>query len=157
MSNRNPGTNPGNADRLRILESEVRRLRLSQDNMLEMLRRYQRFGGGGGGINIIVARVQENVDHTMATFTATCAAVWLGSGPAIDDEITVDNFDSGAIDEAAVGNIEGEYRSSSPDLTGEEVFILLKGMNCMCFQKIGGNWQIFQAGGAFNDTPPSSP
>jgi len=150
MTTRNPGTNPGNGDRLRVLENEVRRLQLTQNNMLGMLQRYQRFGGGGGGINIIVARVQEPVDSTTATFAATCAAVWLGTGPAIDDGITVDNFDSGEIDEAASGNIEGAYRATG--LTGEEVFILLKGMNIMCFQKSDGNWQVFQAGGAFNET-----
>ena len=107
-------------------------------------------GAGGGGINIIVARAQENVDHTMAVFDATVAAVFLGTGPAVDTVITVDNFDSGKIDEAAVGDILGAYRAVG--LTGEEVFILLKGMNCMCFEKTDGNWQIFQAGGAFNDT-----
>jgi hypothetical protein len=107
--------------------------------------------GGGGGVNIIVARAQENVDHTMAVFDATVAAVLLGSGPAVDTEIEVDNFDSGEIDEAAVGNITGAYRATG--LTGEEVFILLKGMNVMCFQGNDERWKIFQAGAAFNEEP----
>ena len=155
MSNRNPGTNPGNADRLRVLETEVRRLQLSQDNLLEMLRRYQRFGGGGGGANWIVARVQENVDHTMATFAGTVAKIILGSGPAIDTEVDIENLDSGLIDEAAVGNIEGEYRAVGT--TGEEVFILLKGMTIYCLQGNDSKWYVINSGGAFNDTPPSSP
>jgi|JI10StandDraft_1071094.scaffolds.fasta_scaffold168545_3 hypothetical protein len=155
MTTRNPGTNPGNGDRLRVLENEVRRLQLTQNNMLGMLQRYQRFGGGGGGINIIVARVQENVDHTMDTFAATIAKVILGTADAIDTEITVENLDSGLIDEAAVGNIEGEYRAVGT--TGEEVFILLKGMTIYCLQGNDSKWYVVQSGGAFNETAPSSP
>jgi hypothetical protein len=111
--------------------------------------------GQGGGINWIVARVQENVDHTMATFSATIAKVILGTADAIDTEITVENLDSGLIDEAAVGNIEGEYRAVGT--TGEEVFILLKGMTIYCLQGNDTKWYVIQSGGAFNDTPPSSP
>jgi uncharacterized protein YaiE (UPF0345 family) len=105
-------------------------------------------GGGGAGANIIIARVQEEVDHTMATFDATVAAVMLGTGPAVDTVIEVDNFDSGLIDEAAVGNITGAYRD--PGTTGEEVFILLKGMNIMCIQGGDNRWKVFQAGGVFD-------
>lgn len=110
------------------------------------------------GVNIIVARVQANVDSINATFSATVAALVLGTGPAVDDEITVRNLNAGLINEAAVGNITGAYRAGGT--TAEEVFVLLKGMTIFCFQGADSNWYAFQAGGAFLDEdavdPPSS-
>jgi hypothetical protein len=115
-----------------------------------MLRANQRYGGGGGGANIIVARVQEPVGETDDTFTATVAGVLLGTGPAVDTEIEVDNLDSGLINESFGGNITGAYRAAGTE--GEEVFILLKGMTVYCFQGSDGRWKVFQAGGAFSDS-----
>jgi hypothetical protein len=144
------GTQPGNETRIRNLESTAQALSRQVSTMLEMLRANQRYGGGGGGANIIVARVQQAVTEIDDVFDATVAAVMLGTGPAVDTEIEVDNLDSGLIDEDHVGNIEGAYRATGT--TGEEVFILLKGMTVYCFQGNDGRWKVFQSGGAFSIT-----
>jgi hypothetical protein len=47
MSGINPGTNPGNETRIRRLESELQMLTIQAQTMLELLRRNQRYGGGG--------------------------------------------------------------------------------------------------------------
>lgn len=106
--------------------------------------------GQGAGANIIVARVQEPVTEIDNVFQATVTEVVLGTGPAVDTEIEVDNLDSGLINESFVGNITGAYRAAGTE--GEEVFILLKGMTVYCFQGSDGRWKVFQAGGAFSDS-----
>lgn len=112
-------------------------------------------GPAGGGMNIIVARVQEPVTSTMEEFDATAAAVVLGTGPAVDTPIVVDNLNAGLINESAVGNITGAYRAAGT--VGEEVFVFLKGMTIYCLQGTGGRWKVFQGGGAFEDTVEGGP
>jgi hypothetical protein len=81
---RNPGTNPGNADRLRVLETEVRRLQLSQDNLLEMLRRYHRFNNkepkAGCGLILIDGELAVDVENAPVV-TPTSSMFVLGYDP----------------------------------------------------------------------------
>lgn len=63
---RNPGTNPGNADRLRVLEADARRLQLMQNNLLGMLQRYQRFPGGRRCSDLQPGPYQAFVGETIA-------------------------------------------------------------------------------------------
>jgi hypothetical protein len=144
------GTQPGNETRIRNLESTAQALSRQVSTMLEMLRANQRYGGGGGGANIIVARVQEPVGETDDTFTATVAEVVLGTAPAIDTEITVKNLNSGLINEAFVGNITGAYRAAGTE--GEEVFVLLKGMTIYCIKDSEDGWRVWQSGGALSNS-----
>jgi hypothetical protein len=104
-------------------------------------------GGGGAGINLVMVRVQENVDETMKQFDATLAKVMLGTGPALNDAMVIDNMDAGVPDEAAVGDITGPYPDYDDAAEGDQVFVLLKGMYVLAYQSADGRWNALQAGG----------
>jgi hypothetical protein len=159
MSGINPGTNPGNETRIRRLESELQSLTIQTQTMLELLRRNQRYGGGGGGagVNLVMVRVQENVDATMKQFDATSAKVMLGTGPSVNTEMVIDNMDAGVPDEDAVGNITGPYPDHDDPAEGEQVFVLLKGMYVLTYQGTDGRWNALQAGGGCVTAPAPEP
>lgn len=78
MESVNPGTNPGNETRIRLLEQTVREQNQRINTMLAMLKHGQRFSGGGG-TTICLASANADFDTADASVSVTIRQSLQGS------------------------------------------------------------------------------